>query len=104
MPWKDGSIWAQNLWLRKNNNGVITQTLSLANIDTTVDSAITLITHGKKSIWAEIGISEIVSNGSVEKFDPPLTRIIRDNVTSITYRSATSNCKIWGRFSMMVWS
>lgn len=104
MPWKTGSIWAQNLWLRKNTNGLITQTLSLANIDITVDSAITLITHGKDNIWAEVGISRIVSNGNVETFDPPLPRIARDNVTSITYRSATSNCKIWARFSMMVWT
>jgi hypothetical protein len=104
MPWKTGSIWAQNLWLRKNSNGIITQTLSLANLDITVDASISLITHGKKNIWAEAGISRIVSNGNVETFDPPLPRIVRDNVTSITYRSATYDCVIWARFSMMVWT
>ncbi len=104
MPWKTGSIWAQNLWFRINNNGIVTQTLSLANLDISVDSAIGLITHGKDSIWAEAGVSQIVSNGQVENFDPPLTRIMRNNVTSITYRSATSNCRIWARYSMMVWT
>jgi len=104
MPWKTGSIWAQNSFFRKNFGGVDTIKLNLANLDITVDAAIGLITHGKKNIWAEAGVSRIVSNGKVETFDPPITRIVRDNVTSITYRSAASNCDIWIRWSMMVWT
>lgn len=104
MPWKTGSIWAQNVFFRKNFGGIDTVTLNLANLDITVDAAIALITHGKNSIWAECGVSRIVSNGNVETFDPPLPRIERPNVTSITYRSAASGCDIWVRWSMMVWT
>ena len=104
MPWKTGSIWAQNVFYRKNFGGIDTVTLNLANLDITVDAAISLITHGRDSIWAECGVSRIVSNNNVETFDPPLPRIERSNVTSITYRSAASNCDIWARWSMMVWT
>jgi len=104
MPWKTGSIWAQYVGYRINNGGIDTVTLNLATLDITADAAIALITHGKKNIWAECGFSRVVSNGNVETFDPPLPRIERSNVTSITFRTAASNCNIRARWSMMVWA
>ncbi len=105
MPTMFGWIWAQNIGFRHNNNaGIDTVNLGFNNRDITADSAIALISHGRDSIWAECGFSRVVSNGVAENFDPPVPRIKRSNVTSITFRNAASNCQIRSRWVINVWT
>ena len=48
-----GSIWTQNIGWRFNNNaGVDTVNFKFNNRDITAEAAISLITRGKKNIWA----------------------------------------------------
>ena len=100
-----GSIWAQNIGWRFNNNaGVDTVDFNFNNRDITAEAAISLITHGKKNIWAECGFSRVVSNGVVENFDPPVPKLQRSNVTSLRFRDAASNCNIRVRWSILFWT
>lgn len=104
MPTMTGSIWAQNIGYRiVQGTGIDTVTLGFNNRDITADAAFTLLTHGGKSIWAECGFSRVISHGQLEEFDPPLPRIMRSGVTSLTFRTATHGCSVRSRWVINVW-
>jgi hypothetical protein len=105
MPTQTGTIWAQ--WVGYSNvlNSVHTYTLYPNNRDITAEAAIALHTTSASTHWSETGISQIVSNGINETFDPPLPRIKRSNVTQITFRTlSTSNTRIYGRHLIFYWT
>jgi len=63
-----------------------------------------LITHTDDDVWMECGFSRVISNGQLEEFDPPLPRIQRTGVTSITFRTAVSaDCMVRARWVINVW-
>ncbi|WP_157637969.1 hypothetical protein [Flexithrix dorotheae] len=104
MPTMTGSIWAQNIGFRiVSGEKIDTVTLNFNNRDITAEAALTLLSHGKKSIWVECGFSSVTSNGQTEEFDPPLPRLLRTGVTSITFRTATYNCQVRSRWAINVW-
>lgn len=104
MPTMTGSIWAQNIGYRIVQGTIIdTVTLGFNNRDITADAALTLLTHTDDAIWAECGFSRVISNGQLEEFDPPLPRILRFNVTSLTFRTATFECGVRSRWVVNVW-
>ncbi len=105
MPTQTGTIWAQ--WVGYSNvlNSIHTYTLHPNNRDITAEAAIALHTTTKSTHWSETGISQIVSNGINETFDPPLPRIKRSNVTQITFRTlSSSNTRIYGRHLIFYWT
>lgn len=103
MPTMIGSIWAQDIGYRKVKNKIDTVTINVNNRDITADAALTLLSHGKNSIWVECGFSKVTSNGITEEFDPPLPRILRTGVTSITFRAAAIDCQIRARWAINFW-
>ena len=104
MPTKTGTIWAQWMsshWVR---NTVQTVSVSPKNRDITADAAIAMLMATRREHWGEAGISQIVSNGINETFNPPVPRIQRDNVTQITFRvAATDDSRVWARFAIFYW-
>lgn len=105
MPTMTGSIWAQNIGFRIVTGPLSDNvTLGFNNRDITADAALSLLTHTTSNIWVECGFSRVISNGQLEEFDPPLPRLQRNNVTSITFRtSASSNCMVRSRWVINVW-
>ena len=100
-----GTIWAQNCGFRIVNGPFSDSvTLGFNNRDITADAALCLLTHSTANIWVECGFSRVISNGQLEEFDPPLPRLQRSGVTSITFRtSASSNCSVRSRWVINVW-
>lgn len=104
MPTKHGTIWAQYVGFSVVHPGNShTIQVNPNNRDITTCSAISQISAGRKSHFAECGVWRIVSNGLLEEFDPPLPRIQRDNVTSITFRTRTSECTVHGQHQINYW-
>jgi hypothetical protein len=105
MPTQTGTIWAQFVGYAYVYNAIHTYTLHPNNRDITAEAAIALNSTTANDHWAETGISQIVSNGVNETFDPPLPRIKRSNVTEITFRTAsTSHTWAYGRHLINYWS
>ena len=105
MPTQTGTIWAQWVGYSTVLNSIHTYTLHPNNRDITAEAAIALNATTANDHWSETGISQIVSNGINETFDPPLPRIKRDNVTMITFRTAsTSHTKVYGRHVIHYWN
>ncbi len=104
MSTQTGTIWAQYVNYNWVYNTVHTYSVHPNNRDITAEAAIALDTTTKNDHWSETGISQIVSNGVNETFDPPIPRIKRSNVTQITFRSAaTSRTKVYGRHVIHYW-
>lgn len=106
MPTMNGSIYAQDVGYRIVEGDFIDSvTMNFSeNRHITGDAAIALLTHPKKAIWVECGFSRVISNGHLEEFDPPLPRILRTNVTSLTFRTAvSSDCKVRSRWVINFW-
>ena len=103
MPTQTGTIWAQWVGYSFVQNSVHTYTLFPLNRDITAEAALALLSTPDDPHFAETGISQIVSNGVSESFDPPLPRIQRSNVTQITFRTATIDCTVHGRHVVHYW-
>jgi hypothetical protein len=104
MPTQTGTIWAQWVGFSIALNGIHTYSLFPNNRNITAEAAIALHSTNQKSHWSETGISQIVSNGVNETFDPPLPRIKRSNVTQITFRTASSKgTRVHGRHIVHYW-
>ncbi len=105
MPTLNGTIDAELLWHRDVRSTVDDYTFRIANRNISAESSFSLINvNNKKSYWIETGIRSIVSNGRYEAFDPPEPRIIRNNVTEITFRAAaTSSARIKVRHAIRFW-
>jgi hypothetical protein len=106
MPTQTGTIWAQWVGYTQATNAIGTYSLHPNHRDITAEAAIALHTTSASSHWSETGISQIVSNGVNETFDPPLPRIKRSDVTQITFRTAATpgNTKIRGRHVVHYWT
>ena len=105
MPTQTGTIWAQWVGYTFAFNTIATYSLFPNNRDITAEGAIALNDTTANDHWSETGISQIVSNGVNETFDPPLPRIQRSNVTQITFRTAsTSNTAVYGRHVIYYWT
>lgn len=105
MPTRTGNIWAQWVGYHLVLNSSHTITVTPSNRDITADSAISLYSTTKNDHWGETGIWRIVSNGVLEEFDPPLPRIVRDNVTQIVFRTrASSRTRVYGRHVINYWN
>jgi len=105
MPTQTGTIWAQWVGFSHVLNAVHTYTLHPNNRDITAEAALALYSTTSNDHWAETGISQIVANGVNETFDPPLPRIQRNNVTEITFRTAsTDNTRVYGRHVIHYWT
>lgn len=105
MPTQHGNIWAQWVGYQYANDGIETYSIHPNNRKITAEAAISLYTITKKNHWTETGISQIVSNGVNETFDPPLPRIKRDNVTQITFRTAsTKHARTFCRHIIYYWN
>jgi hypothetical protein len=106
MPTQTGTIWAQ--WVGYSTvvqNAVHTYTIFPSNRTITAEAAIALHSSVTERFWAETGISEIIANDEREVFDPPLPRIQRTNVTSITFRTAsTEDTRVYGRHVIYYWT
>jgi hypothetical protein len=105
MPTQTGTIWAQ--WVGYNwvLNTVHTYSLYPNNRDITAEAALALHSSTKNDHWSETGISQIVSNGVNETFDPPIPMIKRSNVTQITFRTAASSqTRVYGRHVVHYWT
>lgn len=108
MPTMTGTIWGQNVGFRIVSSGssgnVDEVTLNLSFRDITADSALSLLTHGKKRIWAECGFSSINSlQEGIEDFDPGLPRVVRKGVGFLTFRTAVHGCRVYSRWSIHYW-
>lgn len=104
MPTQTGTIWAQFVGYSHVLNAVHTYSIFPNNRDITAEAAIALHATTVSTHWSETGISQIVSNGVLETFDPPLPRIKRSNVTQITFRTAaTGSNRVYGRHIVHYW-
>lgn len=105
MPTRIGTIWAQYVgyhWVYDSSHTITVQPQSR---DITADSAMSLYYTNRNDHWGETGIWRIVSNGTLEEFDPPLPRIKRDNVTMIVFRTrASSGTRVHGRHVINYWT
>ena len=89
MPWKTGSIWAQNVFYRKNFGGIDTVTLNLANLDITVD-AVNLAKRNPELIQLEMErILALISQPLVleklaqENVDFSMSEFIKDIIDNL---------------------
>ncbi len=103
MPTRTGTIWAQYVGYSVVNDSAHTIQVNPNNRDITTSSALAMISAGRGSHYAECGVWRIVSNGQFEEFDPPLPRIKRDNVTSITFRTRCAECAVRGQHQINYW-
>ena len=100
-----GNIWAQWVGDHRVRNTIATHTVHPNNRTITAEAAIALLETTKNDHWSETGISQIVSNGVNETFNPPVPRINRSNVTEITFRTASSSrTRIWARYIIHYWN
>lgn len=98
MPTQLGTIWVQWVGYSYVTDSVQTYTIHPANRNITAETAIAIYNTTRNDHRGETGITEIVSNGIHEAFHPPLPRIQRSNVTSITFRTASgSRTDVYGR-------
>jgi hypothetical protein len=100
-----GTIWAQDVLYSIVAGSVKTQTHHVfpSRRHITTDSAISLIVTDDDLNWAETGVSQIVSNGINETFDPPLPAIHRTNVTEITFRTSSSQNRVHAQHVINYW-
>lgn len=108
MPTMTGTISGQNVGFRIVSSGssgnVDEVTLNLSFRDITADSALSLLTHSNKSIWAECGFSSISSfQEGIEDFDPGVPRVVRRGVAFLTFRTAVHSCRVNSRWSIFYW-
>lgn len=103
MPTQIGTIWAQWVGYSRVLNSVHTYSILPSNRDITAEAAIALVSPSTTQHWSETGISEIVSNGVKETFDPSLPRIKRSNVTQITFRTVGVSSRVYGRHVIHYW-
>lgn len=103
MPTQTGTIWAQWVGYAKVQDSVYTYDILPSNRDITAEAAIALVSPSITQHWSETGISEIVSNGVKETFNPSLPRIKRSNVTQITFRTVGVRSTVYGRHVIHYW-
>jgi hypothetical protein len=107
MPTMTGSIWGQNVGYRNissDGTRVDEVSLNLHFRDVTADSALSLISHTSKSVWAECGFSSINSlQEGIEDFDPGVPRVVRKGVGFLTFRTVVVDCHVNARWSINYW-
>jgi len=104
MPTQFGTIWAQWVGYSEVKNTVHSYTITPSNREITAEAAISLDHTTRNDHWSETGISRIVSDRGTENFNPPLPRIQRSGVTSITFRTASSSrTLVYGRHVVHYW-
>ncbi len=108
MPTMTGSIFAQNVgWRKIGSSGAIVDTVNIHpnNRNITADAALVSVYEGVgKGFWAECGFSEVFTiEQGIETFDPPLPRLMRKNVTMLTFKTAAVHCFIHSRWVINFW-
>ena len=113
MPTMTGTIWGHSVGYREVYSGggsgiqnrVDDVSLNLHFRDISADSAISLLTHTGKSIWAECGFSSInIIQSGIEDHDPAVPRVVRKGVGFLTFRTAVVECKVRSRWSIHHWN
>jgi hypothetical protein len=98
----------QGSWLGATNTGGTHShnvTIQVPNRNVLAEVALLKIYVLGEDFWySEVGISQVVSNGGVENFDPPKYVISRKGVTSITFHVAVYKSSTRGRWMINFWS